>query len=195
MQARSLLDAGRRAHATALLREALSICREAGTQFCGPKVTGALSLAVEDPAEREALLIEGAQMLARGAVGHNHLWFHRDAIEVQLSAGNADSAMRHAAALEDYTRAEPLPWSSLFASRGRCLARVLRGDLSDELLDELKRVRAELLSAGFETLRRGRRRRAERHAAKPGLEFALARGSWTHIDAALHLRPLSRPGG
>ena len=148
-QARILLHEGRRTDAVDLLREALSICRDAGAQFCGPIVTSALSLAVEDPAEREALLIEGAQMLARGAVGHNHLWFHRDAIEVHLSAGNADSAMRHAAALEDYARAEPLPWSSLFAARGRCLARALRGDRSGGLLDELKRVRAELLSAGF----------------------------------------------
>lgn len=148
-QARILLHEGRRADAVDLLREALAICRDAGTQFCGRIVSSALSLAVEDPAEREALLIEGAQMLAHGAVGHNHLWFHRDAIEVQLSAGDADSAMGHATALEDYARAEPLPWSTLFAARGRCLANALRGDVDDESLDQLKRIRAELMSAGF----------------------------------------------
>jgi tetratricopeptide (TPR) repeat protein len=155
-QARILLHQGHRADGTALLREALSICRDAGTQFCGPVVTSALSLAVEDPAEREALLIEGAQMLARGAVGHNHLWFHRDAIEVYLSAGDAHRAMRHVAALEEYTRAEPLPWSTLFAARGRCLASALQGGLNGgRLLDEMKRVRAELLSAGFKPYVRG----------------------------------------
>jgi tetratricopeptide (TPR) repeat protein len=57
-QARILLEEGRRTEAVALLREALSICRVAGTQFCGPIVTSALSRTVEDPVEREALLME-----------------------------------------------------------------------------------------------------------------------------------------
>jgi class 3 adenylate cyclase/tetratricopeptide (TPR) repeat protein len=87
MRARILLEEGRPDDAAAMLREALSICREAGTQFCGPKVTSALSRAVADPAERAALLAEGQEMLARGAVGHNHLWFHRDAIEAFLAGG------------------------------------------------------------------------------------------------------------
>jgi tetratricopeptide (TPR) repeat protein len=119
MRARILLAEGRPDDAAALLREALSICREAGTQFCGAKVTSALSRVVADPAERAALLAEGQQMLARGAVGHNHLWFHRDAIEAFLAGGDADGVLRHVKALEDYARAEPLPWSSLFAARGR----------------------------------------------------------------------------
>ena len=148
-QARILLHEGRRADAAALLREALSICRDAGTQFCGPIVMSALSLAVEDPSEKEVLLAEGAQMLARGAVAHNHFWFHRDAIEALLAAADDDGVMRHVAALEDYARAEPLPWSSLFAARGRCLANASRGEIDDPLLDQLKRIRAELISAGF----------------------------------------------
>ena len=149
MQARMLLGEGRRADAAVVLREALPICRETGTQYIGPSVTSALSLAVEEPAEREALLAEGARMLARGAVSHCHLQFHRDAIEVYLAAGDAAGAMRHAAALEDYARAEPLPWSTLFAARGRCLASALRGDIDEGLRDALTRIRSELLSAGF----------------------------------------------
>jgi class 3 adenylate cyclase/tetratricopeptide (TPR) repeat protein len=148
-QARILLEEGRRAEAVALLREALSICRVAGTQFCGPIVTSALSRAVEDSVEREALLMEGAEMLARGAVGHNHLWYHRDAIEAFLGARDPKGMMLHVEALEAYARAEPLPWSTLFAARGRCLAAVLRGDFRDGLFEDLKRVRAELVSAGF----------------------------------------------
>jgi tetratricopeptide (TPR) repeat protein len=122
MQARVLFDTGRRVEAAEMLREALGICREAGTQFCGPKVTSALSRTVEDPAERAALLAEGKEMLRRGAVGHNHLWFYRDAIEALLSAGDEAKALEYVAALEDYTRAEPLPWWDLFATRGRLLA-------------------------------------------------------------------------
>jgi len=149
--ARILLREDRRAEAIEELREALSICRETGTQFCGPIVMSAFSLAVEDPAEREASLVEGEQMLARGAVAHNHFWFHRDAIEALLAARDADGAMRHAAALEDYARDEPLPWSSLFASRGRCLASVLRDGLSGRLVEELKHIRTELLKADLKT--------------------------------------------
>ena len=65
------------------------------------------------------------------------------------AAVDAALAMLHVAALEDYARAEPLPWSSLFAARGRCLANASRGEIDDPLLDQLKRIRAELVSAGF----------------------------------------------
>src|SRR6202030_4329315 len=112
-QARILLDEGRREEAVVLLREALSICRVAGTQFCGPIVTSALSRGVEDPVERDALLMEGAEMLARGAVGHNHLWYHRDAIEAFLGARDPKGMMLHVEALEAYARTEPLPWSTV----------------------------------------------------------------------------------
>jgi tetratricopeptide (TPR) repeat protein len=146
MQARLYLDTGRRPEAEASLREALAICREAGTQFCGPKVTGALSRAVEDTTERQNLLAEGKTMLARGAVGHNHLWFYRDAIESLLSSGDAEGALEYASALEEYTRAEPLLWADVFAARGRALAAALRGEAQG---DELLRVRSTLENAGL----------------------------------------------
>jgi hypothetical protein len=132
-----------------MLREALAICREAGTQFCGPKVTSALSRAVTDPAERMALLDEGRAMLGRGAVGHNHLWFYRDAIEALLSAGDGLAALDYVAALEDYTRAEPLPWSDLFATRGRLLAGAMRGDIDAGGREDLVRIRTALQDAGL----------------------------------------------
>jgi tetratricopeptide (TPR) repeat protein len=149
MQARILLDTGQRAEAAEMLREALAICREAGTQFCGPKVTSALSRTVDDPAERAALLAEGKEMLGRGAVGHNHLWFYRDAIEALLSAGDGARALEYVAALENYTRAERLPWSDLFATRGRLLAGAARGSVDDGMRDELVRIRTALRDAGL----------------------------------------------
>jgi tetratricopeptide (TPR) repeat protein len=147
MQARILLETGRRAEAAEMLREALAICREAGTQFCGPKVTSALSRTVDDPAERAALLAEGKEMLGRGAVGHNHLWFYRDAIEALLSASDGARALEYVAALENYTRAERLPWSDLFATRGRLLAGAARGSVDDGMRDELVRIRTALRDA------------------------------------------------
>ncbi|WP_206997116.1 adenylate/guanylate cyclase domain-containing protein [Trinickia mobilis] len=149
MRGRVLLDCGRRSEAVHVLQEALEICREIGMQFCAPKAVGALCRAVEDDAQRNRLLAEGADLLQRGAVGHNHLWFYRDAIEAMLSTGDADGAARYVTALEDYTRGEPLPWAALFAARGRALARFLRGHGGEAARRELERVRAGLLEAGF----------------------------------------------
>jgi hypothetical protein len=47
MKARMLLDTGRRKEAADMLREALAMCQEVGTQFCGPKVASALARAAE----------------------------------------------------------------------------------------------------------------------------------------------------
>jgi hypothetical protein len=93
-----------------------------GTQFCGPKATSALSRVVTDDEERERLLAEAGKLLSQGTVGHNHLWFYRDAIEAMLVAGDTPGVFRYATALESYTAAEPLPWSQLFVARGRALA-------------------------------------------------------------------------
>ena len=148
MKARVLLDTGQRKEAADMLQEALAICREVGTQFCGPKVASALARAVEDSKTRAAVLTEGQEMLSRGAVGHNHLWFYRDAIEALLCAGDGAGALSYVSALEDYTRAEPLPWSDLFAKRGRILAEALQGT-SENCRAKLADVRSSLERVGF----------------------------------------------
>jgi hypothetical protein len=149
MRGRLLLAKDRQKDADEVLREGLAICREVGVQFCGPKIIGALSRVVADPAERAALLAEGAEMLKRGAVSHNHFWFHRDAIEALLAARDAEGVMHHVKSLEEYTHGEPLPWSNLFAARGRALAGSLAKDSERDWRDELTRVREELVSAGY----------------------------------------------
>jgi len=89
-------------------------------------------------------------MLERGAVGHNHLWYHRDAIEAFLAARDPEGVMQHVKALEDYASAEPLPWSNLFAARGRALATTITNGKADEgARADLARVRASLASAAF----------------------------------------------
>ena len=149
MQARRLLDLGHRADAEARLREALAICRDVGIQFSGPKAMAALGRAVTDPAEREHLLAEGEELLRQGSVGHNHLWFYRDAIEAMLQAGNAMGAQRYVGALETYTASEPLPWSELFVARGRALAVALHTRGQDATRRELAKVRTILLDTGL----------------------------------------------
>jgi class 3 adenylate cyclase/tetratricopeptide (TPR) repeat protein len=149
LEGRMLHDCGRRAEAESRLREALAICRDVGTQFCGPKVVGALGRMVEDPAECERLLDEGRAMLKLGTVGHNHLWFYRDAIEAKLVARDAQGALEYVRALEEYTCAEPLPWADLFAARGRALAATLGGRKDKDLAAELGDVRASLDGVGL----------------------------------------------
>jgi class 3 adenylate cyclase/tetratricopeptide (TPR) repeat protein len=149
MHARLLLDTGCRADAIGCLRDSLAICRDAGMQFCGPKALSALSRAVEFKAERDRLLAEGEDLLRRGAVGHNHLWFYRDAIEAMLVAGDGPGALHYVDRLDEYARAEPLPWSELFAARGRALVRALQGQADDTTRSELARVRTILLECGL----------------------------------------------
>ncbi|HYM03125.1 MAG TPA: adenylate/guanylate cyclase domain-containing protein [Stellaceae bacterium] len=113
---------GRRGDAMEILERARAICREVGLQFSGPKLMGALAVATEDAAERGRFLEEGEELLRLGAVGHNHLWFYRDAMAATLAAGEWQAAMRYADALENYTRAEPLPWSDRVIAETRAQA-------------------------------------------------------------------------
>jgi tetratricopeptide (TPR) repeat protein len=149
MQARILLETGRASEAAQLLREALALCRDVGMQFNGPQAYGALSRAVEDKAEQNRALAEGEELLRRGAVGHNHLVFYRDAIEAMLAAADARGVLHYADMLEEYTRSEKLPWSELFVARGRALARSLGGTIHDSLRKELIGVQAALRDTGL----------------------------------------------
>jgi class 3 adenylate cyclase/tetratricopeptide (TPR) repeat protein len=149
MRGRLLLDTGRRAEAIGALRNALEICRDVGMQFCGPKVHGALSRAVDAKTERDHLLGEGEELLRRGAVGHNHLWFYRDAIEAMLVAGDGAGALGYVELLDDYARGESLPWAELFVARGRALVGTLQGLADGDVRSELARIRAALLDCGL----------------------------------------------
>jgi hypothetical protein len=64
-------------------------------------------------------------------------------------AGDAVEALEYVAALEDYTRAEPLPWSDLFATHDRLLAGAARGNLDDGRREDLVRIRTALHNAGL----------------------------------------------
>jgi hypothetical protein len=76
-------------------------------------------------------------------MSHNHLPFRRAAIDACLELGAWQRAEHHAAALEEYVRGEPLPWSSFVITRGRALAELGRGTRSADLRTELQRLMAE----------------------------------------------------
>jgi hypothetical protein len=129
--------------------------------FIGAPILSALALATDDGEERAAALAEGAAVLRAGSPSHNHFWFHRDAMEVALVLSEWEDAERHATALEDYTRAEPLPWSDFYVARGRALAAHGRGRRDDVTLAELRRLRDEAERVGL-------------RVALPALDQALA---------------------
>ncbi len=142
---------GRNQEALELLQAALAISRETGVGFVGPRVLGELACAVEDRDARRSALAEGEQVLHDGAVGHNHLWFYRDAMEAALDSQDWAEVNRFAAALEEFTRSEPLPWSTYFIARARALADWRQGQRGAHMRENLQRLHDEAVHAGLHT--------------------------------------------
>lgn len=148
---RFAVQEGAHIEAERLTQEAVTIVRESesGMQFTGSKVLGALALVTGNPDERRSTLKEGEELLRSSAFGRNFLWFYRDAMEVCLQMAEWDEVNRYAQALEEYTSAEPLPWSDFFIARGRALSAFGRGKRDDATTKELKRLRDEAERLGF----------------------------------------------
>jgi hypothetical protein len=87
-------------------------------------------------------------VLAKGAVGHNHFWFRRYAIERALLDEDWNETERQADALLHRMADEPLPYGSWVATRGRVLARRGRGDASDADEKALELALASAAAAG-----------------------------------------------
>jgi tetratricopeptide (TPR) repeat protein len=158
--AKALRAEGRRAEALKLLERSLAISRETSLGFSGPSVLGALALTTDDAQVRRDAIAEGERLLQAGSVAHNHFRFYRDAIDACLRAEEWDEAERLAAALEDFTRPEPLSWTDFYIARGRALAAWGRGPK-----DAAARARLEHLA--------GEARRTGLHLALPAMEAAL----------------------
>jgi class 3 adenylate cyclase/tetratricopeptide (TPR) repeat protein len=152
---------GRRAEAVKQCEKAVVISRETGVGFAGPRVLAELALNTDDPAVRRQALQEGEKILREGAVSHNHFYFYADGMDAYLESKQWDEVDRYAAALEEFTRPEPVPWCDFFIARGRTLAAYGRGNRDDSTIEELRRLRSEAERVG---LRR----------ALPALDAALA---------------------
>jgi tetratricopeptide (TPR) repeat protein len=148
---RIAIQHGDRQEARKLAQTAVDILRESesGMTFGGPIALGVLALALEDPAQCHKALTEAEVQLGAGSVGHNYLVFYEDAMEVSLQMHEWDELDRYARALEDYTRAETLPRSEFFISRGRALAAHGRGKRNSETKAELQRLHNEAQRAGL----------------------------------------------
>jgi tetratricopeptide (TPR) repeat protein len=145
----------RRAEAVKNLEEAARVSRETGITFLGAWVQGVLALAATDPAVRAEALGEGEEILRQDCVGHNYFWFYRDAMEASLEDADWDGVRRYAAALETYTKPEPLPWCDFFIARGRVLAAFGDGESNgaggEATVAELRRLRDEAVRVGLKS--------------------------------------------
>jgi tetratricopeptide (TPR) repeat protein len=148
-RSQSLMANGKHAQALPLLKQAVSMAKETGFGFVGPLALGCLARATDDGNERMAAIEEAEMLLASGVVGHNYIWFYREAMEGALERGEWSEACRFADAMEDYTSAEPLPWSDFVVDRARAVAAAGEGRRDEDLATELARLRDLAVSVGF----------------------------------------------
>jgi len=122
LQGHAIGELGGSADAQVLLQRASTLALEVARTYCGPWCLGIQALHTPNVERARELLAQGEAMLAQGCVSHNHLEFRRAAMEYWLRRGDVRETRRHAAALADYTREEPLAWSQLVIARAQYLA-------------------------------------------------------------------------
>jgi tetratricopeptide (TPR) repeat protein len=137
------LAAGRLHDARERIEHALALARETGMGFCGPLVLGIKARMLDDAGEREQCRTEAEALLAQGCASHNSILFYRHGIEDALARGEWARGLEHAAALEAYTRVEPLPYSDFLIARARTLVGLVSRPEDRALHEELSRLRAE----------------------------------------------------
>ncbi|MDJ0955775.1 MAG: adenylate/guanylate cyclase domain-containing protein [Arenicellales bacterium] len=148
-RAKSLRATGQREEALALCRKAITICHETGLGFVGPRTYVEYASNCDDLASQREALDKGEKILLEGAVSHNHFHFYRDAMEVCLNNGDLEEVEQYVAALEQFTKPEPLPWCDLFIARGKALVAFNRGMLDGDNRVELLRIRNEANRVGL----------------------------------------------
>jgi hypothetical protein len=149
LQGLAMAGLGRREEALSMLEDAVALARVAAPGYCGPWALAALASVCDDEAICRALLAEGESMLARDSVSHNHLEYRMHAIDVSFRLDDPRSALHHAAALEDYTRDEPLPWAELVIARARALAGLQHSGLDEATRTALQQALDTAESVGF----------------------------------------------
>ncbi len=151
----ALVELGGGADAQALLRQASTLALEVARTYCGPSCLGILALHTTNAERARELLAQGEALLAGGCVSHNHLEFRHLAIEFNLRQTDYREARRHAAALRDYTKEEPLAWSDLVAGRAEWLADRAESPGREDLAARRDALLAAIEAADFCWLLRG----------------------------------------
>jgi hypothetical protein len=140
---------GRPRLAAEMAREAVALCRQHALSYMGAVALGIGAALTDDPAERDAWLVEGEALLQRPTLGHNHFFFRRNAIEATIAAGRTDEARHHANALSEYSAKEPMPFTDMVVRRGVLLADAADGILSANGRAELSELEQRARKAGY----------------------------------------------
>jgi class 3 adenylate cyclase/tetratricopeptide (TPR) repeat protein len=119
---------GRRQEAQQALQGAFEHMQVVGERFFGAVVHGARAMMAEREGDLRRILADGERALAKGAPAHSHFWFRREAIDALLRMHDWEGALWQASALENYTRAEPVPAVEFIVRRARALAAAARGN-------------------------------------------------------------------
>jgi len=143
---------GNRGEAIKIARQAVATSRETGVLFAGPLAMGALALATDDETERREIVAEGMAVLEGGCVGHNYLWFYRNAMDAMLTVGNWDGAEKIADAAQDYTSEQPLPWMDMIIRRARVLAVLGKDKNNDEALAQVASLLDQAQKTDFSSI-------------------------------------------
>ncbi len=119
---------GERDRARDFLRSVLEQMQPIGERFFGGIVEGARALMAEGEAGVGRAVTDGERSLARGTPAHCHFWFRREAIDALLRVRDWEGVLGQAAALEDFVRAERVPWAEFHVRRARALAAAGQGN-------------------------------------------------------------------
>ncbi|MBT3991633.1 MAG: AAA family ATPase [Rhodospirillaceae bacterium] len=132
--------------------EAVATSRETAFRYTGPMALGALCTVLDDPDKIYAAFSEAEETLKEECVGHNYIWFYRDAIEVCLRLQDWEKMEEYAQAAEEYTREEPLPWMEIIVARGRALSELYQNPRDPSSIEKVKKVKADILDRKFLSL-------------------------------------------
>jgi class 3 adenylate cyclase/tetratricopeptide (TPR) repeat protein len=143
---------GERAAAAKLIDIALTISREVGMAYNGPRVLSELALISQDSSTRWKALEEGEAILRTGCIGSNHLWFYRDAIQVALEERDFEAIGHYVNGLQAYTGSEELPWARFLCEWGRLLNDAAGGSRDPSVGRRLEKLCDQAEAAGMRLL-------------------------------------------
>jgi len=132
-----------------IAEEAVETSRNTAFKYTGPMALGALATVSTDTELIYQAFKEAEETLKEDCVGHNYLWFYRDAIDVCLRLADWDNLEKYARAAEEYTQDEPLPWIDLIVARGRTLSTFHQNPKDKKVLENLAAIKSKLLAANF----------------------------------------------
>ena len=131
------------------LAQALAWARETGMGFQGPIILGLMMRLAPDAKTRARHAAEAEKLLAAGSISHNQFFFRRYGIDDCIARRDPKGALRHAAALEAFTRREPLPYTDFLIRRARALAAWVKSPADRKIVQAVGALQSEAASIGW----------------------------------------------